>query len=63
MISSVLIRLAPRLTRCSGAVFCGVKFGVSWGGNIAGDAEQGAKCVKWIESAVETEGELVEVCL
>ena len=59
----MLIRLAPRPTRCSVSGFCGVKLGVGERGDIASDAEQGAKCVERIEAAVKAKCELVEVCL
>ena len=59
----VLIRLAPRPTRCSVSGFCGVKLGVGERGDIASDAEQGAECVERIEAAVEAKRELVEVGL
>ena len=59
----VLIRLAPRPTRCSGSRLFGVELGVGECGNIASDAEQGAEGVKGIEAAVEAKRELVEVRL
>ena len=60
---SVLIRLAPRPTTCSGSGFCGIKLGVGGCGDITGDAEQRAECVERIEAAVEAKRELVEVRL
>ena len=41
----------------------GVEFGVSWRGDIAGNAKQGAKCVERVETAVEAERELIEIRL
>ena len=63
VVDCVLIRLAPRPTRCSGPGFYGVKLRVGRCGDIAGDAEQGAECVERIEAAVEAKRELIEVRL
>ena len=57
----MLIRLSHPPTRCSG--FGGIKLGIGGRGDIAGDAEQGAKGVEWIEATVDAERELVEVRL
>ena len=59
----MLIRLAPRPTRCSGSGFCGVKLGIGRRGDIASNAEQRAESVEWIEAAIEAKRELVEVGL
>ena len=51
------------LTRCSGPGFGSVKLGISWCGDVAGNSEQRAKGVEGIETAVEAEGEFVEIGL
>lgn len=41
----------------------GIKLGIGWRSDVASDAKQGAKGVEGIETAVEAEGEFVEIHL
>ena len=59
----VLIRLAPKPTRCSGSVIFGIKLGIGRRGDVAGDAKQRAEGVAGIETTVEAEREFVEIGL
>ena len=61
---TVLIRLAPKATRCSiGSCFLCIKFGIGRRGDIASNAKQGAERVEWVEAAVEAERKFVEIGL
>lgn len=51
-VQTALIGLAPKLTRCSGLSYFGIKFGIGLGGDVACDAKQGAKGVEGIEATV-----------
>ena len=59
----MLIGLSHTPTGYSVSRLRGVEFGVSWRGDIARNAKQGAECVEWIETAIEAERELIEVRL
>ena len=45
-VQTVLIRLAPKPTRCSGSSFFGIKLGIGRRGDVSGDAKQGADSVE-----------------
>ena len=60
-VCTVLIRLSQTPTGGSGFGSDGVKLGIGWRSDIAGDAEQGAESVEWVEAAVEAESEFVEI--
>lgn len=62
-VGTVLIRLAPKPTTCSGPRFLCIKLGIGRCGDVASNAEQGAESVERVETTIEAEREFVEVGL
>ena len=50
-------------SRCSGLCFFGIKLGIGRRGDVPGDTKQGAKGFEGVETAIEAEGEFVEIRL
>jgi hypothetical protein len=57
------IRLLPITTACSVPPLPGIEPGICWRLDPSGDPQQGPERIEWVEAAVETEREFVEVRL